>query len=209
MSLSTYSELQAALARLLIRTDITTNIVDYITLFEAQANRRLRVGRMKARTPVTINAEYVDVPADFMGAVSFDVQTSPPRHLEAYDADDMVRLNIQTYPANNTMGVPYAYCVVGREFRFYPVPQESYTGNLTYWQQIPALSDLNASNWLLANFPDAYLYGAAMQSAPDLRADARLPMWAGIVSQVLSDIEQSDNTESFGARPSARARSLG
>ncbi len=54
-------------------------------------------------------------------------------------------------------------------------------------------------NWVLANHPDAYLYGALLQSAPWLGRDDRVPLWAQAFADVLSDIAENDKTESFAA----------
>ena len=43
MSLTSYTELQQAIADWLERADLATRIPDFIVLFEAAANRRLRV----------------------------------------------------------------------------------------------------------------------------------------------------------------------
>ena len=52
---------------------------------------------------------------------------------------------------------------------------------------------------MLASHPDAYLYGALLQSAPWLKHDARVAMWAQAFDQMLSDIQSADIVETLAA----------
>ena len=53
MAITTYAELQTAIANWLARDDLTTYLPDFITLFEAAANRRLRVRQMETTATLT------------------------------------------------------------------------------------------------------------------------------------------------------------
>lgn len=64
-----------------------------------------------------------------------------------------------------------------------------------YYEQIPALSDSNTSNWLLDAAPDAYLYGSLLQAAPYLAEDERIQVWSTLYAgAVLSLNTSSDRT---------------
>ncbi|MEI9890926.1 MAG: hypothetical protein WDN45_10435 [Caulobacteraceae bacterium] len=88
------------------------------------------------------------------------------------------------------------YGLYGGQLRLHPAPDQAYAAELVYLQTIPALSQTNPSNWLLAAHPDAYLYGALAQSAPYLKADERLSTWSSLFLGVLADIEAADRTGS-------------
>ena len=66
MAITTYSELQSAIARWLARDDISGNIPDFITLFETAANRRLRVQQQEAVTTLTPSSGSVALPSDYL-----------------------------------------------------------------------------------------------------------------------------------------------
>ena len=58
-----------------------------------------------------------------------------------------------------------------------------------------------ASNWLLACAPDAYLYGALLESAPYIKDDERIAVWtAGLVS-VIDGLNGLNALASFNAGP--------
>ncbi len=72
---------------------------------------------------------------------------------------------------------------------------------MIYRKVVPALSDANTSNWLLACAPDAYLYGALLESAPYIKDDERIAVWtAGLVS-VINGLNDLGSTSSFNAGP--------
>ena len=54
MALSTYSELKTSVADWLNRSDLTSAVPDFISLAEAQVERRLRTRQMIVRATATI-----------------------------------------------------------------------------------------------------------------------------------------------------------
>lgn len=202
MALDTYANLQTAIATWLNRADLTASIPDFITLAEAQINRRLLrdgpVRRMMARSDATITTEFAAVPTDFLGAKDIYLTETYVQQLKFLLPDAL--LAKKTGQMTLT-GCPLWFSVVGGEFQFYPAPDttntppDSFPAELTYWQKIPSLSVTTTTNWLLANHPDCYLYGALLQSAPYLRDDNRVPVWESAFATILDDIIQADKQE--------------
>ncbi|WP_269715764.1 phage adaptor protein [Caulobacter sp. NIBR2454] len=196
MSLATYTELQASVARWLRRSDLGAEIPDFITNTEAQFNRRLRVRKMIGRATATISDEFSALPADFAGVRSFII-TSPKSDLQYVTPDQMDRLWLTEEPVG---GPPTCYTVVGDEFQFFPAPTSgSWTARLTYYKRVTPLSDAAPTNWMLAQNPDIYLYGALLQSAPYLKADDRIQTWSTLYLAALEDLDRADTFEETGA----------
>ena len=63
---------------------------------------------------------------------------------------------------------------------------------MTYIARVAALSADNSTNWILRDYPDAYLYGAPVQSAPYLKDDGRMAGWAALFTAALDDICNAD-----------------
>ena len=84
------------------------------------------------------------------------------------------------------------------ELEVYPTPDGDYTVELYYYSRIPELSDSNTTNWLLEYFPDAYLYGSLVHSAPYLKDDARLTIWAALYQSAIDAINESGDAAKFG-----------
>lgn len=157
-----FASLQTELGNFLWnRSDITAELPTFIALAEAEMNRKLHTRLGTTRTSFTISAETAAVPADFNGAISFLLAAS-----SAIDSTEIFfvtpdGLNLyQQGSSTADTGTPEAYTVEGTNFRFFPVPDTSYTANLTYRQKISALSNSNTTNWVITNHPDAYLHGS-------------------------------------------------
>lgn len=191
MSLTTATQLKAALATYSLRTDQTSNWDDFIRLAEAAMERELRTRQMVQRSEATIDNEFEDLPTDFAEPVTFVIEGTPQRNLQYLTAD---QLNIAKQYTTQS-GQPQYYTIVGPQFRFYPAPDQSYTGELTYYQRLPPLSE-NAQNWVLYRHPDAYLYGALLQFAI-MAGDERLSIWTQAFASAIDAIKRSD--QSIGA----------
>lgn len=200
----TYAGLQASVADWLNRADLTEAVPDFIAMAEAQISRRLLmdgpVRMMMGRDDISIGAEFLDVPDDFMGARTVTVNGGAT-------ASGIMRLEISTPDEINDLksfhfnqsGGPARFAVVGTQFQFWPWNGATVAGELTYWQRVPALAAATG-NWLFTLHPDAYLYGSLLQAAPYLKDDARVAMWGEIFETILGDIVAADKIERSSAQ---------
>jgi hypothetical protein len=196
MALDTYSNLKTQIGDHLNRSDLVNVIPDFVTLAEAQMNRRLRVREMVGRATALLTGEFLAQPTDFRGPRSMQVSSSNPitplKYVSPYDAM-LLESNIYS-----RVGKPRVYTVIGDEFQFLPAADGPYTLEMTYWKALPALSGTNPSNWILAAHPDAYLYGSLLQSSPYLGSDERVSVWGQFFLSILEDMNKDDATASFG-----------
>ena len=206
MALDTFSGLKTTIADYLNRDDLTSIIPSFITLAEAKFNRKLRVRQMVKRATAAIDTQYFAFPTDWLQAKQFILNTNPITYLEYVTNFQGDELRATTVIA---VGKPQYYSFVGSQIEVIPTPDTSYTGELTYYGKIPALSDSNTSNWLLAYAPDLYLYGALLEASPYLKDDERLAVWGNLYISSIGDIEIADQRASVGSTPIVRARSLG
>src|SRR5437588_10304300 len=93
MALDTYANLQTALANHMLRpgdTNITGNAPDLITLFEAEATRRLKSRFAETQTTLTTvaNTETVALPSDFGELRSIKISSSNPVQALVYMTPD-------------------------------------------------------------------------------------------------------------------------
>ena len=191
MALANYTDLQASIADFLNRSDLTSVIPDFITLTEADLNRSLRVGGMSVRTRAPVSEQYVKLPVDYMVMRNIELMTNPVTPLEYRNLQ-----NLDSHRRTDASGKPIYYSITQNNIEFAPVPDQEYTLEIVYYQKVPALAE-HATNWLLDNHPDAYLYGSLMQSAPYLQADERIGVWAGRYQQIKEQITTSDEKARF------------
>lgn len=207
MALSTYTELKSSVADWLNRTDLTNAIPDFIALAEAQIERTLRTRQMIVRATASIDTEYSAVPADFLETKSIKLNTNPVTALAFETIDALDSLKSTTYISP---GKPHFFSIVGGQIRVLPVPDSTYTAELIYYAKLSKLSGSNATNWLLTQAPDVYLYGSLMQAAPYLKDDSRIPVWAAIYTRGLEELQIADDRgATSGGAIMMRARTFG
>jgi len=192
MSVTTFTELKTAIADFLNREDLTATIPTFISLAEADLNRRVRHWRMLTRSASTVSARYVEIPTDWLETVWLTVDDRTLRPIGHADLLDRYEA------ADGVGGKPQYYAMTGEGFELSPVPDDTYDADLLYYAKLPALSDSVADNWLLTYAPDAYLYGALVHSAPYLKDDPRLQVWAALSKSAVDSL----NAESMKARHS-------
>lgn len=206
MAITTYSELQTAVADFVNRDDLASIVPTFISLAEADMQRRVRHWRMEKRSSAELDAQYAVVPNDWVETIRFyltDGETSPLELISQPELLDRKRKR------GATAGRPAYYVMTGSQFEFFPVPDDTYNGELLYYAKIPALSVSNTSNWLLADSPDAYLYGALVHSAPYLKDDARIQVWAALYQSAIDNLNgASDRARHSGTGLRMKVRGL-
>lgn len=194
MAITTYDELKASIASWLNRDDLTAVIPDFIALAESSINRDLRHYKMVQRANATLDSRYVQVPEDWLETMRFSITSGTTFRIEPTSIDDLVQLRQQN---NDQSGRPRFYANVGNEIEVFPTPDTEYTMQLMYYGKTPALSASNTYNWLLQDAPDAYLYGALVQSAPYLQDDVRTQVWASLYTNAIQSLQKSSDETRF------------
>lgn len=189
MSIDSYSALQTKVARWLNRSDLTDDVPDFIMLAEKQMNTDLKARAMEAKTTLStvVGSKSVALPTDMLEMRRLQVSGTYNQPLSYRSPDEM-----SADFADNGSGQPAVFTVIGGDLELAPIPDAIYSLELTYQQQIPALSDTNVTNWLLDAWPNAYLYGALLAATPFIMNDARIPLWQGLYKQAVDGINAVD-----------------
>ncbi len=157
-----YSELKTAIADFLHRTDLTTQIPQFIERAEAALFREINIKDLRVSVAGTTTGQYADLPTDFSEVVRVTATYSGTE----YDLD------YGSQPIDYTMTAPAYYALENNKLRIFGTSTgQAYT--LYYTPKVTALSDSNTSNWILANAPDLYLYASSLEAARYMR-DAAL-----------------------------------
>jgi len=203
MTITNYGTLKTAIADTLNRDDLTSVIPQFVSLAQAQFNRKIRSHRQITRGSLTIDAQFEALPADWLETIRITMDANPIRVLTQISMDDLTRYRTAI---DNTTDAPVYFAHNGTDIELFPTPSTSYTGEITYYAKITALSADGDTNWLLTNNPDVYLYGSLIHSAPYLREDPRLAVWAGLLAQAMSEIEDETAAARFGSPLRMRMR---
>jgi hypothetical protein len=186
---STYSGLLSSVGNWLNRDDLVTKIPDFITLLEARLNRILRTLGMETSTTLTTDAEAIDLPEDCRKVRSAYLDTDPKQELHAVSLG-----TLRTQYGAQTAGKPEVYAVSGSQLILGPEPDDEYDLQLTYYREIPPLTEDNTTNWLILDHPDVYLYGALVMAEAFLWNDERVPMWKSAWDEALDEMIREGNS---------------
>ena len=208
MSVTNYGELKSTISDFLNRSDLTSVIPTFIDFAEAEFNRNLRVRQMVARAEAPIDSRFSALPADFVEAKDLVIVTgNPVTPLQFVTQQEMAQLRNTSI---TSAGKPLYFSVVGEQFEMCPTPDAVYSLEMSYFAQIDALSADSDTNWLLREYPDIYLYTSLMHSAPYLKDDERITVWAQLASKAKEELISRDTSASFnGSTPVIRVRSFG
>jgi len=200
MAFTSYSDLKTTIANYLARSDLTSVIPDFIRLAEERLRRDLRTRQMLvvATADTTAGDSTVGLPTDFLEMRDIHLNTNPIASL-SYEAPNAFYSNTRATQS----GLPTTYTVLASELQFSPIPDGVYTAQMLYYAKPPLLSDSNASNVFLANFPDALLYAALGEAEPYLMNDARLQVWASLYDRAIASISAADQSSEYSGQPMA------
>ena len=167
MALGNNTELKAAIADWINRSDLTTQIIDFITLAESRMVDDLKETTILTKvTDITTDANFKDLPANYKGTISAYLDTDPKQTLD-YKTPDQFDLIY----ASSTAGKPKCYTLRDNDIYFAPLPDSSYTCKLTHYARPDIATD--TTNELLTNSPNLYLWGALVEAASFLNDDKR------------------------------------
>lgn len=186
-TITNYSTLKSTIADYLNRADLTSQIETFIQFAEADMNSRLRCREQIVRARTTSDAEFVDVPSNWLEAINLHIVggQQPLRYVTLDEADTINSLQVYT--------APHFYSLMNGAIEIIPAPSVNIEIEMIYYSKIPALSDAATTNWLLTKSPDVYLYGALTHAAPFLMDDQRMPVFMQVYAarlQALQDESQ-------------------
>ena len=199
MAITTYSELQTAIANFLARDDLTSRIPEYIELAEARMSRELdtRSQEKRATASTVAGDEFISLPTDLRKIRLVKLNTDPIDVLEYASPQDYY----ETYSSSGG-GRPKIYTVIGTEIALRPIPDSVTTVEFIYSEDISSLSDSNATNTILSRHPDAYLYGSLHAAYLYLLDESRSNQYDALFTRIMGEIKQ-DNEKAFYGGPLA------
>jgi len=192
MAISNYTELKTAVANWLDRDDLTDRIPEFIALAEARFNRVLRLRSMEAKyTADTVAAQRnLALPASYIQMRNFQVNTNPLTTLSYVTPEIYDRLW-----GGSTQGTPKFYTILANEVSLGPIPASAQEVEMLFYKKFDNLSGSVATNWMITNAPDIYLYGSMLEAEPFIMNDERVPLWAQALQQGVSDLQEQDNKD--------------
>jgi hypothetical protein len=195
MPLDSYQNLQNSVMDWLARPAdplISGVIPDLITLFEEEARDRLKTRFQEAQITLTPpgNTDTFALPLDYEYLREMWINTNYGKRHFTYQTGKNLDTNLYYF---SLPGYPVAYTIEGLNLRVVGNPGDAPDPiNIIYMQGLPALSATVPTNWLLKNYPSAYLFGTLTMAAPYIGDDPRLAVWLQGRESVMERIKLAD-----------------
>jgi len=182
MAISTYAELKTSVASWLNRSDLTTQIVDFVTLAEADIRRDVRVQAMESIASGTLTGTTLAHPTGFVEA----------RRLTVDGYNYVYKIPADYTDAGESESTAYIFTSIGQSlYILNGASGDAYT--LTYYAGFTAFSAAADTNWLLANAPDVYLFGALRYGAIFMQDDAQMTRYLAMYLSAAKRITSQQN----------------
>lgn len=199
MAISTYANLQSAISEWLARPDLTTSqLQNLISLFEAYANRKLRVRQMETSETLTTSSGVASLASDFLETRSLTWTSSDSSTSRQIGYVTPAWLRGRYNSADS--GDPVVYTIEGSNIVIRMVDDTASAFSHRYYQKIPALSDSATTNWLLTAHPDAYLFGSLVEAQAFIIDADKAGLWKLRRDEVCEEIQKLSNANR-GAGP--------
>lgn len=202
MPYDNYTDFQQAVLSQLGRpgdSSISGQVPDAITLFEADANQKLRTHWQEEIDAITTvsGTDTYSLPDDFLALREVRLTSlTPLRVLKFYESAEMDA----RFPWGNE-NAPIAYTLEGSDIRFAPIPDSAYTIEIRYFGEIPALANAD-TNWLITASPRLYLFGTCAEMAIFLGgSDDDFSTYVGLRDQAYQDLRVADLRYRTGGAP--------
>lgn len=180
---TTWTMLKTSLGNWTNRTDLdTTEIPEAIALAERRFQRVVLMPEREVSYTATVTTQATALPTDLWGIVSVFADATTDIVLEKLTASDLRT----KYPTAAT-GTPMHYAIEGENILIGPIPSSS-TIRLAYIQTIPTLGAGQATNWLLTDHPDLYLWASLHELYMLLLDQERATLYEAKTQQVLDEM---------------------
>lgn len=191
MAFSSYSDLKSAISNWFMgRSDLASNADDFIDLAEGHFNQVLRCREMETTASLTPVSNVCTLPTDYLEYKRVVEKASPRRPLKYITEDAADYL----YPFRDS-GLASNFTIVGNSLQAFPLSTNDI--ELVYYQKIPALSDSNTSNWLLARSPNLYLHTCLFYVSEFVKDNEEMVKEGALMGRFIDELQALDMRTKF------------
>jgi hypothetical protein len=198
--IATYQDLKSAIAAELTKPETLYDPDLCIQLAESRINRIIRNLEMETTATATMTAGVATIPwpSDFGGVRQMRItSTSDDKLLQPISPAQMYG-----YDSADT-GIPIYFAQKSELFEFRPIPNSSYTVEISYYKKLTSLTSTNTTNWFLSAYPDAYLYACCWHACMRLQDFERMQMYKDEFAAAMDEIDNDDQSTRWSGTPLA------
>lgn len=189
MAISTYTELQDAVASWLNRMDLGARIPDFIALAEVWMMRKLRLRLLETDAALTgvVGVRTIALPADYREPLNLWWNNGVDREPLRFVSPALIDVWTES-------GQPLQWGIDGTNVAFERPCDQAYSFTFRYRQKL-ALSDDVPTNVLLTQYPDIYLAATLVEAAPYIKDPDALQMWLDKRGHLEHDIREAEDRQ--------------
>jgi len=186
VAISTYSELQTAVADWMARSDISAKAADCITLGEARLNRLLG----KVATETTLSAVAGDTS---VSTAALSIVEPVSMYIIEDGGDDvfMTPRALGSFTMSEAQGQPTIWAPSASAIQFDRPCDRAYDFRFFYQGRF-ALSDAAPTNDFLTNNPDLYLAASIAWGSVYVKDDASISMWTSMLESFTAEVRNNE-----------------
>lgn len=197
----TYNSLFDDISSYLERTDTATlnKIPTFIMLAEQVLASEIKfLGNLTVNESAMVAGNPVIMkPARWRKTVSMNITTGSERRPVFLRTYEFLR---QYWPDEALEDLPKYYADYDySHWLVAPTPDEAYTFEVMYYEEVQPLDATNQTNWFTLYAPQAMLYGSLLQAMPYLKNDERIPMWQAQYDKIVAQLK-TENIQRLGDR---------
>lgn len=197
----TYNSLYNDISSYLERTDTATldKIPTFIMLAEQVLASEIKfLGNLTVNQSTMVQGNpIITKPARWRKTVSMNVTVGSERRPVFLRTYEYMR---QFWPDDAQQDAPQYYGDYDyQHWLIAPTPDDAYTFEVMYYEEVQPLDATNQQNWFTQYAPQAMLYGSLLQAMPFLKNDERLPLWQAQYDKIVTQLK-TENIQRLGDR---------
>jgi hypothetical protein len=177
-----------------------TQVDTFITEAETRIYNAINIPTLRRNVTGTLTAgnQYLSLPSDWLSAYSVAVYTTDYATPFTYLLNKDVNFIREAYPTPTATGTPKYYSLFGTQYTnvnalsclLGPTPDANYQVEMHYFYYPPSITTAGES-WLGNNYDPILLYGALMEAAVYMKAEADIiTLYAGKYQEALGELRR-------------------
>lgn len=184
--LTSYDDLVAAITGWLHRKDLQPRVPTFIALAEVRINRIAQIRAMELEAELFMEAgeRRVALPDGYSSPLAVRLNGDCRTDLTAYVAEQL--------PQRADPGEPCAWAIDG-EYLAVDCPADVDRTLTLRYRGIFRLGPDAQTNAILRKYPDLYLYGALLESAPMIRDTDSINLWQAMYDRAVKEVNRNES----------------
>ena len=193
---------KAKVADWLNRSDLTSQIGDFINIAQRNLERENNWNAMKQRKTLSATSEaYITLP-DRIKEVRWLKYFWNDRYWDLDFKSPQTALALFPYPSSQTSRPKvYAFLEEQNEILIRPSPDQAYAYDMGIYAYTADLSAGADHNWWTDNAWELLLFAALIAAEPFIKDDPRIPVWQAMYEKLKSNLQSAEDKASSAGGP--------